>query len=671
MRYGRDWHGNIILTGFMGVGKSSVGARLAAMLGMAHLDTDALIEAETQTTISDIFNTRGEAWFRRMEARTIRRASHLNGAVISIGGGALMDQRNVDVLKRAGILVWLRATPESILARLHAQDASCIAARPLLAGGAGLDRVRSLMEMREKGYRQADFVVDTDGKGPDEIACEIAREIAAERAAAWGSRVEQQSWCPHHAPACQSARGSGCSCKLWWTLQISAGGATYQYFLGRGIMAAPWPSLFLGTGTKPSVQSQPRLQAMTEPVSWSSGPPEPPGPSLDAEAWTGDEKGVPSRVIVVTTPMLRVMFGPRLEQAFTRNAPRRGSSSLVWAIVPDGERAKTVPTLTRLYEACAASGAGRDAAIVALGGGTVGDVAGFLAATYMRGVRLVQIPTTLLAVVDSSIGGKTAINLRAAKNLVGAFWQPAAVVADTCALGTLPLRELASGLAEVVKAAVIGDPDLFEILERVAGTSDYDGGPGTASRLPGSDGGPARSSRLQALRAAAERDPGLWPDIIRRAVMVKASIVAADERDAGARMLLNLGHTLGHAVERAGGFKRWTHGEAVAIGLAAACRASARLGYLREDTAERVIRLLASLGLPTSVPRRENRSFQESVLAAMALDKKANGGKLRVVLPLAIGRCSVFEGSEAEALSEAAGIPSSVGEDEAPVAASH
>jgi len=661
VRYGRDWHGNIILTGFMGVGKSSVGGRLAAMLGMVHLDTDALIEAETRTTISDIFNTRGEAWFRRMEARTIRRASRLNGTVISIGGGALMDQRNVDVLKRAGILVWLRATPESILARLHAQGASCIAARPLLAGGAGLDRVRSLMEMREKGYRQADLVVDTDGKGPDEIACEIAREIAAKDAVAVAGKDRgARGWRPQLTAAFAHENGNvGPSCAF--RLQVSAGGSTYQYLLGRGIMAAPWAYPLLRTGL--AVQSRPRLQAMAEPMA------EPPS---EAGAWAEAEEGVPSKVIVVTTPMLRVMFGPRLEQAFTRNAPRRGSSSLVWAIVPDGEKAKTVSTLTRLYEACAASGADRDSVVVALGGGTVGDVAGFLAATYMRGVRLVQIPTTLLAMVDSSIGGKTAINLRAAKNLVGAFWQPAAVVADTCALGTLPLRELASGLAEVVKAAVIGDPDLFETLERVAGTSDCDGGgPRAAFRLPGGDGGGlARSSRLQALRAAAERDPGLWPDIIRRAVMVKASIVAADERDAGARMLLNLGHTLGHAVERAGGFRRWTHGEAVAIGLAAACRASVRLGYLREDTAERVIRLLASLGLPTSVPRGENRSFRESVLAAMALDKKASGGKLRVVLPLAIGRCSVFEGSAAEALSEAAGLPSSLGEDEPPVTAS-
>ncbi|MGE5593298.1 MAG: 3-dehydroquinate synthase [Betaproteobacteria bacterium] len=613
MRCGHDSHGNIILAGFMGVGKSSVGGHLAALLGMAHLDTDALIEAETGATISEIFGARGEARFRHLEARAIRRASRLNDTVISVGGGALMDQRNVDVLKRAGILVWLRATPESVLARLRAEGECNIATRPLLAGRADLEHVRSLMKAREDGYRQADLAVDTDGKRPDEIAREIVRRIAQPDVALRRSRAAQRP----HTPAGAPGGGDAGLCAL----RISAGGSTYQYLLGRGIMADP--------------ESYRLLQLQLQ---------------LQLERTAG--AGPPAKAIVVTTPTLRVLFGPRFEQAFRGGL--RGSPSVVWAIVPDGERAKTFATLTSLYEACAASGAGRDSVVVALGGGTVGDVAGFLAATYMRGVRLVQVPTTLLAMVDSSIGGKTAINLRAAKNLVGAFWQPTAVIADTSALGTLPLRELASGLAEVVKAAVIGDPDLFEILERVAGASNCDSGdPAAGARRPrGDSGGRVRASRFQAVREAIGRDPGLWQDIIRRAVMVKASIVGTDERDAGARLLLNLGHTLGHAVERAGGFSRWTHGEAVAMGLAAACRASARLGYLREDTAARVIRLLASLGLPTSVPHGENRSFRESVLAAMALDKKARGGKLRIVLPLSIGKCSIFEGSAAEVLAE-------------------
>lgn len=624
---------NIILAGFMGAGKSSVGRCLAALLGMAHLDTDALVEAEAGATISEIFRTRGEAWFRRLEARAVRQASQLNNTVISVGGGALIDQRNVNVLKRAGILVWLRTSPESVVARLRAEGTSSINARPVLAGKADLEQVRSLMRAREDGYRQAHIAVDTDGKRPDEIACQIAREIAWETdsgarapcklsesakmppALGRDRRCCAREWRPNRCAFTKSGqpdRANPC------TLEIVAGASAYPYLLGYGLLARP-------------DTYRAALATLTAPRRPGSGDMRPPG-----------------RIIVVTTPLLRLLFGGRLEEGL------RGwlghDPSIVWAMVPDGERAKSLATLAKLYDLAAASGAGRDSLAIALGGGTVGDVAGFFAATYMRGIRLVQVPTTLLAMVDSAIGGKTAINLRAAKNLAGTFWQPAAVIADIAALGTLPLRDLTSGLAEVVKAAVIGDPDLFATLEhvaRVAGGADTcsTGGCRTAGlRRP-------RATRFAAARTL-QREHALWQDIVRRAVMVKAKIVATDERDTGDRLLLNLGHTLGHAIERAGGFRRWTHGEAVAIGLAAACRASARLGYLQEDASARVIRLLAGLGLPTSVPLADSGALRESILAAMALDKKARGGKLRVVLPLSIGRCSICEDPAAAALAE-------------------
>ncbi|NLG79719.1 MAG: 3-dehydroquinate synthase [Firmicutes bacterium] len=629
---------NIILAGFMGAGKSSVGRCLAALLEMAHLDTDALVEAEAGATISEIFRTRGEAWFRRLEARAVRQASQLNNTVISVGGGALMDQRNVALLKRAGLLVWLRTSPESVVARLRAEGTSSINARPVLAGKADLEQVRSLMSARESGYRQAHIAVDTDGKRPDEIACQIAREIAwetdsgahapcklsesAEMPPAFGrdrrccARERRPNRCAF-TKSVQPDRTNPC------TLEILAGASAYPYLLGYDLLARP----------------DTYRAALAAPTA-------PGGPG------SGDMR-LPGRIIVVTTPLLRLLFGGQLEEGL------RGwlghDPSIVWAMVPDGERAKSLATLAKLYDLAAASGAGRDSLAIALGGGTVGDVAGFFAATYMRGIRLVQVPTTLLAMVDSAIGGKTAINLRAAKNLAGTFWQPAAVIADIATLGTLPLRDLTSGLAEVVKAAVIGDPGLFETLEHVARVV---GGAETCStdgcRTPGLRR--PRAARFAAARTL-QQEPALWQDIVRGAVMVKAKIVATDERDAGDRLLLNLGHTLGHAIERAGGFRRWTHGEAVAIGLAAACRASARLGYLQEDASARVIRLLTGLGLPTSVPLADGGALRKSILTAMALDKKARGGKLRVVLPLSIGRCSICEDPAAEALAEEIAMP--------------
>ncbi|MGE5585232.1 MAG: 3-dehydroquinate synthase [Bacillota bacterium] len=626
---------NIILTGFMGAGKSSVGACLAALLGMAFLDTDALIESEAGATISEIFRTRGEAWFRRMEARAVRQASRLNSTVISVGGGALMDRRNVKALKRAGLLVWLRASPESVLARLRpwpdssedgsSEHAPGMDSRPVLQGKADIERVRSLMSAREQGYRQAHVAIDTDGKRPEDIVREIVRKIAwtaacpplADGSETCGAAGEQAVPVRSSRGVCEHRDEAQPDRDEPYLLEVSAGTAVYPYLAGRGLLPRP--------GTYDTALGH-----------RSSGGGRPPG-----------------RIIVVTTPLLRSLFGGRLEEGlrcWLGCAP-----PIAWAMVAEGERAKSLATLAKLYDLAAASGAGRDSLVIALGGGTVGDVAGFFAATYMRGVRLVHVPTTLLAMVDSAVGGKTAINLRAAKNLAGTFWQPAAVIADITTLGTLPLRDLTSGLAEVVKAAVIGDPDLFETLEHVALVADgadtcsTDGRRTAGLRRP-------RAARFAAARTL-QQEPALWQDIVRRAVMVKAKIVATDERDTGDRLLLNLGHTLGHAIERAGGFRRWTHGEAVAIGLAAACRASARLGYLQEDASAQVIRLLAGLGLPTSVPLADGDALRKSILAAMALDKKARGGKLRVVLPLSIGRCSVCEDPAAEALAEEIVMP--------------
>lgn len=272
------------------------------------------------------------------------------------------------------------------------------------------------------------------------------------------------------------------------------------------------------------------------------------------------------------------------------------------AAVPPGERSKSLEQAGRLYTALARAQAARDSTVVALGGGVVGDLAGFVAATYMRGLRVVQVPTTLLAMVDSSIGGKTAVNHAGAKNLVGAVHQPALVVCDVRFLRTLPDRELRSGLAEVVKTAVVGDPDLFPFLEE---------------NLPQVTG----------------RDPAALVEVVRRCAAVKARVVESDERDLGPRHALNYGHTVGHAVESVAGWGRLTHGEAVAIGMTVEAALAHRLGLVGADLVERQRALLARCGLPTHLPPLPS----DRLLRALRLDKKVRGGALRFALPVGIG----------------------------------
>jgi len=271
--------------------------------------------------------------------------------------------------------------------------------------------------------------------------------------------------------------------------------------------------------------------------------------------------------------------------------------------VRDGDAHKSLREAARLYDALLDFGADRSTVVIALGGGTVGDLAGFAAATYLRGVPFVQVPTTVLAMVDASIGGKVGVNLARGKNLVGAFHQPQLVCIDVDTLASLPVRERAAGLAEVVKAGALWDAAFFERLERDA-------------------------DRILALEPAA-----LLP-AIERACAIKAEIVARDERESDLRMLLNLGHTLGHAVEALSRYRGVRHGEAVAIGMVFAARRSEALGLCPAGVADRIERLLLRLGLPVALPPFPRRAY----LAALRVDKKRRDARIRYVALRAIGR---------------------------------
>jgi len=314
-------------------------------------------------------------------------------------------------------------------------------------------------------------------------------------------------------------------------------------------------------------------------------------------------RGLPAsaQAVIVSNPTVDALYGDALAAAITHNH-RRVSRVLL----PDGEAYKTWASLNLVFDHLLAHGCDRKTVLYALGGGVVGDMAGFAAATYMRGVPFVQVPTTLLAQVDSSVGGKTAINHPLGKNMIGAFYQPARVVCDLDTLATLPARELAAGLAEVIKYGPIADMAFFDWIE----------------------------GHLDALLA---RDRAALAHAVRRSCEIKAAVVGEDERESGLRAILNFGHTFGHAIEAGQGYGAWLHGEAVGCGMVLAAALSAELGLVPPAFVERLTRLAQRAGLPVQAPCMPDERWLE----LMRVDKKAEAGAIRFVLIETPGRAAL------------------------------
>ena len=320
-----------------------------------------------------------------------------------------------------------------------------------------------------------------------------------------------------------------------------------------------------------------------------------------------------SGVFLLSSPRVWKLWGPKLERSF------RAHGGAKRVLFDDGERAKTMRTVESICRELARGGADRHSIAVALGGGVVGDVAGFAAASYARGIRLVHVPTTLVAQVDSAIGGKTGVNLPEGKNLVGAFHQPRLVVADPHVLRTLPEREFRAGLYEVAKYAILGDAELFALLER------------NAARL--------------------SRNSPLLDEVIVRCIRIKAEIVSQDERESGPRQALNLGHTFGHAMESVTRYGRFLHGEAVGWGIIAAAELAVRRDMLNRDCADRIVRLVRSVGVLPSV----KGVTAEHLWLKMQTDKKARGGRLRFILPRKIGAVEAVDDVGVKSVADAWG----------------
>jgi len=319
------------------------------------------------------------------------------------------------------------------------------------------------------------------------------------------------------------------------------------------------------------------------------------GPQLKAA-------GYRDRVVVITNPGVKRRHGAGLRLGLDAAGFR-----VTWLTIPDGEIYKTLESAHWLYKELARAGVERDTPMLALGGGVIGDLAGFVAATYLRGLPFFQVPTTLLAQVDSSIGGKVAVNLEDLKNMVGFFYPPQAVISDTDTLQTLPPAVYTAGLAEVIKCALIADEKLLAYLE------DH-------------------------LEKIKQRDSAVLEEVIFQTARIKAAIVSRDERETSERALLNFGHTIGHAVETASGLAV-SHGEAVAMGMVAAGRLSHRMGYLREAEVERLADLIRRAGLPTAVPPLN----REKLIEALSHDKKRRDRALRFILLHALGKGFISE----------------------------
>ena len=310
------------------------------------------------------------------------------------------------------------------------------------------------------------------------------------------------------------------------------------------------------------------------------------------------KKGIGNKYALITDDNVKTLFGSRLQEIF-----RRENMQLPVVSFPAGEKSKSLRTFAELQGKIHSLGLDRKSAIIALGGGVVGDIAGFVAATYFRGIPFVQIPTTLLAMIDSSIGGKVGVDLEQGKNACGAFFQPKAVYVDIDFLEGLPRKELQSGLAEIIKHALIFDSRLFEFLEKN-------------------------------LRKLISKDKASWMHVIQKNCRIKAAVVEKDEKESGARKMLNYGHTVGHAVETVTQYKKFSHGEAVSMGMSFASRLSVKLGLLSERESLRSTALLQAAGLPVRLPALPIGKMLE----VMRKDKKSIGGKLSFVVLERIGK---------------------------------
>lgn len=517
----------IVLIGFMGAGKTTVGREVALRLGLPFKDTDALIESRAGRTIAELFEERGERAFRELEREVAAEVLAGEDAVVALGGGAVMDPNTAATV--GWYDVFYLETPYSEAMRRIGADPG----RPML------DAVdpRALYESRRTTYEGlGKHRMLTSGRESSDLADEIVRTVSP------------QSVDDHRR-----------------RIRVALGPRSYDVVVGTGLLPEIGNIVSLEHAEIAFVVTHPRLERYVAEIVAS------------------------------------------LKQA----------GLAVWVeYVPSGEATKNLKVVERLYENLAEAGAHRNDVVVSVGGGVVGDLAGFVAATYHRGTRLLHVPTTLLAQVDAAIGGKTGVNLPHGKNLVGSIHQPIAVVCDVEVLDSLPYNELSSGMAEVVKYGFVADPSILK-------------------------------TAVEGWDAITSGETEVISDVVARSAAIKAEIVSGDEGELGGRAVLNYGHTFGHAIERVKGPGRIRHGEAVALGMMAAAYLAEEMKMIDADAVEEHRRVLSTFGLPVT----DDLDLTD-LERAWRHDKKYRGG-VRFVLLSEIGRARYGIEAPPEALARA------------------
>lgn len=506
---------NIIFTGFMGTGKTTVGKMLAEKLGRQFIDTDELIEERQGMSIPEIFDQLGEPAFREMEANIAKELGLKEGLVISTGGRLMLDPANVAALSVNGRVFCLVATPQEILSRIEGDSDHH---RPLLDVPNPGEQIVELLQERKKGYQRF-LKMTTDEQQPGEITKNLMAFLQKSQ--------------KHFA--------------------VDIPSYPHEFIVGNGILP-----------------------------------------------FTRQLAGTDGMLVVITDTVVGDTY-----------AQSCGSVDHVITI-PEAARKKTLETVQTVYEQLIDSGFDRSGTIVALGGSVIGDIAGFVAATFMRGVNLVQCPTSLLAMADTSIGGKNSLDLPQGKNLIGSFKQPSLVIADIATLMTLPTEELISGMAEIIKHGLLADTELLNTIEQGSW--------------------PQKNDSIHT--ALSDIQP-----LVAQSIQVKISYVQKDPFDEGIRKHLNMGHTFAHAIEKISG-NAVRHGEAVAMGLAAAADLSHRKGFCDQQLKERIDSVLTKVGLPNRIPAAYS---PRSILDIMSKDKKKQGQSIRLVLPEAVGKAFVAD----------------------------
>ncbi len=512
---------SIVLVGLMGAGKTAIGKRLAARVGLPFFDGDQEIEQAAGITISEIFQKHGEAHFRAGEKRVIQRLLSQGPIVLAPGGGAFLDPDTRDLIRERAVSVWLNCPVPVLINRVRGRGH-----RPLLTGGDPSEILQKLSAERNPIYALADIMIH-GSEDPPEVTTEKVLEALET-----------------HVPIRR--------------IKICLSQTDYDVVIGTNLL--------------------PRAGALMRPAMPSS------------------------RCVVITDETVASLHLQEFQQSMLDLGIIHDT-----IVVPPGETSKSIDAWSSLVNGLLARKVDRTTTIVALGGGVIGDLAGFVAAATLRGLPFIQIPTTLLAQVDSSVGGKTGINSQYGKNLIGAFHQPRLVLADTGVLASLPIRERRAGYAEILKAGLIADASLFEWCEI------------NAHRLLSGD--------LTCLSEA-----------VAKAVSFKAKVVEDDEREerpSNGRALLNFGHTFAHALEAEAGYSGdLLHGEAVAIGLVLATQLSADLGYCPREDVARIANHLSQAELPIRI----NAMRAENILSHMKQDKKNRDGKLSFVLTHGFGK---------------------------------